>query len=126
LPEVISSDKGPITSPLYPQYYPTWQNCTWLVAAPQDNIVGYQFSDFDLGPGDSVELRDGKKNTATLLEFLTSDPRQSYWSTSNGPYLRVRFNSKELYTFKGFKLKIKFFKDPTGKAVMSSFSDIKE
>jgi len=90
------------------------QNCTWLVTAPQQHIVGYKFTHFDLGSGDSVELRDGINGTSVLLALLRNDPRQEDWSTSDGPYLRVRFISGSHYTFKGFRLKIKFFKDPTG------------
>ena len=87
------------------------QNCTWLVTAPKNFIVGYKFSDFDLGSGDEVELKDGKDDIAALLD---NNPGQNNWLTSNGPYLRIRFISKNHYTFKGFRLMVKFFKDPTG------------
>jgi len=92
------------------------QNCRWLVNAPQDHIVGYKVSDFDLGPGDSVQLRDGKDKDATLIRSLSRTSKS--WLVTNGPSLWLKFSSETNFMFKGFELRIKFFKNPTGNYIV--------
>lgn len=110
---MITSDKEAITSPLYPDNYPINAKCAWLVYAPERHVVGFMFTDYEVGQGDYVELRVGKKT-----ESYQSKPRLDHWRTTSERYLRVFFNSSKHFTFKGFEMKIKFVKMPKGKFLL--------
>jgi len=113
-PVKIVSDKNTISSPLYPDFSPTEQTCTWLVIPPPGQVAGYLFIDYHLAIYDFVELRDGRNENATLLVQNTYRQKpENFWRTSNGQFLWVKFQS-HLEFVKGFEMKIKFFKDLKG------------
>jgi len=113
-PEQITSDNEIITSPLYPDYYPNNQTCTWLVIVPPGQIVGYKFSQLKLGKSDIVELKEGQN--AGLIDIFDKDYtiKETFWATSPSGFLWVKFQSNIDFTFDGFKMKIKFFNDSKG------------
>jgi len=67
-----------------------------------------------LGEIDCVELRDGRDKNAMLLQHTYHQKPEDFWITSNGQFLWVKFKSNARFTSKGFKMKIKFFKDYKG------------
>lgn len=115
-PATVSNDKELITSPLYPEPYPRHQTCTWIVTAPDDKTVGFKFTDFELAPGDFVEVRDGKNKTDELLNFFNrSKVRLNHWWTSTGQFLLVWFKTINKSNSRGlFRMTIKFVRTPKG------------
>jgi len=111
--KIFREDKS-ISSPFYPGYYPTWQRCTWIASPPPQHVVGFQFIDFDLGPNDYVETRNGDDKTADHLELFSGKPKLHYWWVSRGRHVWFRFKSHLNFTFRGFNIKFKFLKKPKG------------
>jgi len=122
VPSKVIDDKELITSPLYPESYPTNQKCTWLVSAPNNTAVGFKLTDCILDTGDYVEIRDGNNETDAVLHFNNSNiPRLHHWWTSSGPFLWIRFRSYFInghhILIRRFKMQIQFVKTPEGKLV---------
>ena len=115
----VISDEKPVTSPLFPKYYPPLATCKWLVTAPKKHVVGFKFNHFDLGPKDVVEIRQGKDRRAKLLRSFQSKAKLNYWWISNGQFIGIEFSSVRVYTFKGFEMKIKFTKELQGKMMIA-------
>jgi len=114
-PIELSNDNDTITSPWYPEYYPVQKICFWIYKAPKDHVVAFKFTDFDLGPGDHVDVRDGKNDKAELLRSFRSKPSLNHWWFSNKQFLWTQFRSYSHFTFQGFKMKATFVKRPQGK-----------
>lgn len=83
--------------------------CTWLITAPQQQIIKFWFTKFDLvQPGDYLEIRDGINSSATLISNHTTQPDlKERWSSSDS-YLWIRFISDGDNVASGFNLTWKF------------------
>lgn len=113
-PTKLFSDKESITTPFYPEYYPPKKQCLWIVSAPQNHVVAFQFTDYDIGPGDYVDIRDGGTNEAPLLRSFTNKPKLRHWWFSSGKSIWVKFKSNKHFTFKGLKIRTNFVKKSQG------------
>jgi len=109
-------DQKPITSPLYPDYYPINERKHWVVTAPTDNVVAFMFVAFNISTLDSVRVKNHKNQT---LVSSDDSPKLNYWWTSSAREIRIEFYSSKIDTCslscRGFELKIKFVKVPKGK-----------
>jgi len=93
-------------------------SCTWLITALQQKIIKFWFTKFDLvQPGDYLEIRDGKNDSAVMLQNFTTkwpDKRDVWLSPEN--YLWVRFQSDgDGRIASGFNLTWKFVNKQKGK-----------
>ncbi|XP_072043140.1 uncharacterized protein [Amphiura filiformis] len=99
-PSVIELTPGTplnLTSPLYPDNYPTDATCEYTVSAPDGYKVLVEFLDFDLELGwDNFYINDS---------VLSGDnPPDNY--TSADDTLTLRFVSDEVFTFRGYLLQL--------------------
>lgn len=101
-----------ISSPLYPEYYPTRQRCKWIANAPPGSKIALNITEFHLGPTDYIEVRDKKDSK---LKTFRSEPRLGVLWTFNRQSLIVYFESAEHFTFKGFYIKLKYSSYNTGR-----------
>jgi len=109
---MVTSDKKTITSPFYPDFYPNYQKCRWMIIAPIGHVVGYVFNDFHLGSEDFVEVESGQ---ISWIRYTSSGNKPvDFWRTSTDTSLWVIFKSYSHFTFRGFEMKVKFFKTPEG------------
>lgn len=106
----VTNDGRSIQSPLYPEYYPPMQTCTWLVTAPQNHSIGFKFIDFDLGPKDYIELKSLNNESTVQLQTINRTRRLNSWRITNGKNLWVKFVSHQDFTYKGFQIEIKFLR----------------
>lgn len=109
------SANNELTSPGYPNSYPTGLNCEWNISAPLGYIVKLTFSDFELPfnsdatclGGDFVELRDGPSLSDDLIKracFALGDQEPGYQPFySSGQHMHVVFKSHQTHSSaKGF------------------------
>ena len=73
---LIDSPNGTITSPSFPDLYPSNKHCIWEIFAPPQYRITLNFTHFDL-EGNNVSWipKTNKKNyqTAKLLGLITND-----------------------------------------------------
>ncbi|KAK3089738.1 hypothetical protein FSP39_006098 [Pinctada imbricata] len=94
-----------IESPGYGlQTYPSNLVCDWIISHIHgSDIVYIDFGDFNLaGPGDWIEIRDGRSEQAGLLGRFSGDEIPPIL-ISSGPYLFLRFRTDAYIGERGFK-----------------------
>ncbi|TNN02445.1 hypothetical protein fugu_009932 [Takifugu bimaculatus] len=98
---VLTADKGVITSPLHPSFYPPAVDCKWTIKVPAGKKVRVKFSMFRMKePG--VDIRDCHKDYVEIMETKYCGELSSLALTSDTNVLDVIFHSDESYTDKGF------------------------
>lgn len=90
-------------------------SCTWFITAPQQQIISFWFTKFDLlQPGDFIEIRDGVNDSAIMINNFTTKPGlNDRWSSSDNG-LWIRFNSDSDGVATGFNLTWKFVEKQEG------------
>ncbi|XP_074155053.1 neuropilin-2 isoform X2 [Sminthopsis crassicaudata] len=110
-----SKDAGYITSPGYPQDYPSHQNCEWIVYAPEPNqkIVLNFNPHFEIEKHDCkydfIEIRDGDSESADLLGKHCGNIAPPT-IISSGSVLYIKFTSDYARQGAGFSLRYEIFK----------------
>ncbi|KAM6461853.1 neuropilin-2 isoform 1-T1 [Liasis olivaceus] len=110
-----SKDAGYITSPGYPQDYPSHQNCEWIIYAPEPNqkiILNFN-PHFEIEKHDCkydfIEIRDGDSENADLLGKHCGNIAPPT-ITSSGPSLYIKFTSDYARQGAGFSLRYEIYK----------------
>ncbi|XP_068113667.1 tolloid-like protein 2 isoform X1 [Hyperolius riggenbachi] len=109
----ITKQDGTITSPGWPNEYPTNKNCVWQVVAPAQYKISLQFEVFDLEGNefckyDYVEIRSGLSSESKLHgRYCGTETPEVI--TSQGNSIRLEFKSDNTVSKKGFK--VNFFSD---------------
>ncbi|KAM5151973.1 neuropilin-2 [Mantella aurantiaca] len=110
-----AKDPGYITSPGYPNDYPSHQNCEWVISAPEPNqkIVLNFNPHFEIEKHDCkydfIEIRDGESENADLLGKHCGNIAPST-VTSSGSHIYIRFTSDYGRQGAGFSLRYEIFK----------------
>ncbi|NXD96245.1 NRP2 protein, partial [Chaetorhynchus papuensis] len=110
-----SKDAGYITSPGYPNDYPSHQNCEWVIYAPESNqkiILNFN-PHFEIEKHDCkydyIEIRDGDSEAADLLGKHCGNIAPPT-IISSGPSLYIKFTSDYARQGAGFSLRYEIFK----------------
>ncbi|KAM4626525.1 neuropilin-2 [Discoglossus pictus] len=112
---INAKDPGYITSPGYPNDYPSHQNCEWVISAPEPNqkIVLNFNPHFDIEKHDCkydfIEIRDGDSESSELLGKHCGSIAPST-ITSSGSHIYIRFISDYARQGAGFSLRYEIFK----------------
>uniref|UniRef100_A0A670IQD3 Neuropilin n=1 Tax=Podarcis muralis TaxID=64176 RepID=A0A670IQD3_PODMU len=110
-----SKDAGYVTSPGYPQDYPSHQNCEWIIYAPEPNQkIFLNFNPhFEIEKHDCkydfIEIRDGDSESADLLGKHCGNIAPPT-ITSSGPSLYIKFTSDYARQGAGFSLRYEIYK----------------
>ncbi|XP_030341328.1 neuropilin-2 isoform X2 [Strigops habroptila] len=110
-----SKDAGYITSPGYPNDYPSHQNCEWVIYAPEPNqkiILNFN-PHFEIEKHDCkydyIEIRDGDSEAADLLGKHCGNIAPPT-IISSGPSLYIKFTSDYARQGAGFSLRYEIYK----------------
>ncbi|XP_010187217.1 PREDICTED: neuropilin-2 [Mesitornis unicolor] len=110
-----SKDAGYITSPGYPNDYPSHQNCEWVIFAPESNqkiILNFN-PHFEIEKHDCkydyIEIRDGDSEAADLLGKHCGNIAPPT-IISSGPSLYIKFTSDYARQGAGFSLRYEIYK----------------
>ncbi|XP_032635115.1 neuropilin-2 isoform X3 [Chelonoidis abingdonii] len=110
-----SKDAGYITSPDYPQDYPSHQNCEWVIYAPEANqkiILNFN-PHFEIEKHDCkydfIEIRDGDSESADLLGKHCGNIAPPT-IISSGSSLYIKFTSDYARQGAGFSLRYEIYK----------------
>lgn len=107
---------GYVTSPGYPQEYPTHQKCEWTIQAPDPSqrIVLNFNPHFELERHecryDYIELRDGDNEAADLLGSRLCGNIAPSPIISSGPAIHIKFVSDYANQGAGFSLRYEIYK----------------
>ncbi|XP_053554632.1 neuropilin-2 isoform X2 [Bombina bombina] len=110
-----ANDPGYITSPGYPNDYPSHQNCEWVISAPEPSqkIVLNFNPHFDIEKHDCkydfIEIRDGDSDSAELLGKHCGSIAPST-ITSSGSQIYIKFISDYARQGAGFSLRYEIYK----------------
>ena len=68
----MTASEGNITSPLWPNKYPTKQTCVWVIKVPVHRVLKLRFLSFDVESHsqcqyDYVEVKDGSSSRSQSL-----------------------------------------------------------
>ncbi|CAB4021953.1 Zinc metallo ase nas-6 [Paramuricea clavata] len=103
----LTHSKGNITTPNYPNKYPSKQDCIWIIKVPVHKLLKLRFLSFDVERHsqcryDYVEIRDGSSQRSTLLEtFCGNTLPKSITAFANS--LWIKFHSDSTQARRGFK-----------------------
>ncbi|XP_038037989.1 neuropilin-2 isoform X2 [Anas platyrhynchos] len=110
-----SKDAGYITSPGYPNDYPSHQNCEWVIYAPEANqkiILNFN-PHFEIEKHDCkydfIEIRDGDSEAADLLGKHCGNIAPPT-IISSGSSLYIKFTSDYARQGAGFSLRYEIYK----------------
>ncbi|XP_025943911.1 neuropilin-2 [Apteryx rowi] len=110
-----AKDAGYITSPGYPQDYPSHQNCEWVIYAPEPNqkiILNFN-PHFEIEKHDCkydfIEIRDGDSEAADLLGKHCGNIAPPT-IISSGSSLYIKFTSDYARQGAGFSLRYEIYK----------------
>ncbi|KAH9490031.1 Dorsal-ventral patterning tolloid-like protein 1 [Bulinus truncatus] len=103
----LTNHSGVITSPNYPEYYPSRNECVWHFVTAPGHRIKLQFRTFELEPDpkctyDYVALFDGNSSDASNIARLCG-PSLPNLVTSTYNYLFMAFSSDASVQRKGFK-----------------------
>ncbi|KAM4718445.1 cubilin [Anableps anableps] len=102
---LTGNSPGFLYSPGWPENYPSNQECTWLIWAP-DSIVEFNFLSLDMEGyppcySDSLIIRDGSTSLSPVLASVCGrDPPSSIHSTGDSMFLH--FSSDSRVSGRGF------------------------
>ncbi|CDW53687.1 cubilin [Trichuris trichiura] len=123
---IITTDRGFVTSPNYPQRYKAFENCEWTIQAHYNAYFNYSFAllNFGVKPGKNltsckddetfVELRENNA-TGTLLGIYCRPSRYKIFGRSRTNRLYILFKSGAVATGAGFKLEFTRIKYECGR-----------
>lgn len=98
---VRTDNKGVISSPLHPSFYPPATDCKWTIKVPSGQKVRLKFTMFRMKePG--VDVRECHKDYLEVMDARYCGELSSLTLTSTTNELTVLFHSDESYTDKGF------------------------
>ncbi|CAL1576609.1 unnamed protein product [Knipowitschia caucasica] len=108
---LVHSDRGVVSSPLYPQNYRPNADCSWHIRVTAGFRVSvtfqspFQIQGFgtDCSDGDYLELRNGPDTSAPLLSRLCGTSTPSLLQTTDN-HLHLRFHSDSSNEASGFRL----------------------
>ena len=93
---IFSNDYGILTSPFYPNPYPT-ADCIYLISLPNGKFVNISFLSMDilckdLAPGsDFIEMRDGDSEDSPIMgQFCGNIQNVPNFLVSTKNHLRIR------------------------------------
>ncbi|XP_071960226.1 mannan-binding lectin serine protease 1-like [Antedon mediterranea] len=102
------SKPSDIHSPRYPEKYPRYSDCAWLIRADPDQVILFQFVDIDIEksedcPYDAVRIYDGptKKFPRIVNHCGTNNAPPDF--TSSAQHLLVEFESDGSDSGRGFR-----------------------
>ena len=89
----FTTPNGLLTSPSYPDTYPTHADCIYTITQPNGTSIKLMIQTYDVGFGleedsDYLEIRDGDSNESPLLGKLWSASAPPMISTKNSMWLR--------------------------------------
>jgi len=103
-----------ISSPNYPLNYPHSVDCYWIISAPPNQRVRFQFVDtFAIESHDScaydyVELRDGGTENAPVITKVCGNSLPANTQTSTSNFMWVRFRSDYSSNGAGFRANVTY------------------
>lgn len=117
--ELLLTHPGPLTSPLYPYFYPTNTHCTWVAMGQPDETVVVTFLKFDLEDYpycryDSLALFDGLQDTAPQIANLCGRKSSAFSVQSHGSKMRFSFTSDYIFSRQGFSAIVDYHREPCG------------
>ncbi|XP_068206241.1 LOW QUALITY PROTEIN: cubilin-like, partial [Palaemon carinicauda] len=108
----LRGTEGQISTPLYPQNYPSYLICNWVIKVGLGKTIKLEFDEFKVANttplcgGDYLLMRNGESRSSPYLGVGrycgTSIPEIP---ESNSNAIRLKFVSDALLTDKGFKLR---------------------
>uniref|UniRef100_A0A8C1UAM4 Metalloendopeptidase n=1 Tax=Cyprinus carpio TaxID=7962 RepID=A0A8C1UAM4_CYPCA len=104
---VVNSVSGTITSPNWPDKYPSKKACTWALSTTPGHRIKIAFNEIDMEPHlecayDHIEIYDGRDGKAPSLgRYCGTKKPQPIISTSNKMF--IRFFSDNSVQKKGFE-----------------------
>lgn len=97
----LTDNKGVITSPQHPSFYPPATDCKWTIKVPSGQKVRLKFTMFRMKePG--VDVRVCHKDYVEVMDNKYCGEMTSLTLTSSKEELTIMFHSDESYTDKGF------------------------
>ena len=91
-----SNQSGILTSPLYPNPYPT-ADCVYLISQPNGKYINISFLTLDINcletnsVSDFVEIKDGKsENSLSIGKLCGNDSRAPVFLTTTQNYMLIR------------------------------------
>ena len=99
-----------ITSPYYPDNYPSQRTCTYVISQPPGSVIRAQFLDFDIEGSqncnyDYIQIRDGPDLNSTILNKFCGDPSLTPSPlVSSLNYLHLIFVTDGSVQNRGFKV----------------------
>uniref|UniRef100_A0A8C0Y441 Metalloendopeptidase n=1 Tax=Cyprinus carpio carpio TaxID=630221 RepID=A0A8C0Y441_CYPCA len=105
--QVVNSVSGTITSPNWPDKYPSKKACTWALSTTPGHRIKIAFNELDMEPHlecayDHIEIYDGRDGKAPSLgRYCGTKKPQPIISTSNKMF--IRFFSDNSVQKKGFE-----------------------
>ena len=115
-PTVLKRE-GSFQSPNYPNHYPNWATCQWIIEIPPDiiaqkPIITLEFKNFNVEMEsrcnyDKVLVYDGRESSNTLIRSLCGHNTSSAIYATSGRMV-VKFTSDESVTKTGFNATFEF------------------
>ncbi|XP_053564875.1 embryonic protein UVS.2-like, partial [Bombina bombina] len=107
----LTTSPGIITSPGYPNLYPSSVDCMWLITGPPKAMILIKFDVFNLETNDYciydyVRIYDGKTTSSPKLGTFCG--KNSFNTVSFGNSMLVTFHSDNLNQYTGFHATYKF------------------
>ncbi|XP_033105647.1 neuropilin-2-like [Anneissia japonica] len=111
-----------ISSPMYPDNYPRYSKCAWLIRGDPDEAIIFQFVDMDIEveedcPFDAIRIYDGPTKEFPLVVNHCGTGNIPPDFTSSTPYLLVEFESDGSDSGRGFQARY------TSKKVITNTDD---
>ncbi|CAK8672556.1 scavenger receptor cysteine-rich domain-containing protein DMBT1-like [Clavelina lepadiformis] len=111
---------GNFTSPNYPRAHANELMCSWIITAQVGQKIRVWFSYVSTESCcDWIIIRDGPSPRSTKLGVISGYPLNFYSFISNGPVLRIDFNSDYSQSSRGFVAQYETY-DPAGDALAST------
>ena len=96
-----TNQSGILTSPLFPNPYPSAADCVYLISQPNGTCVNISFLTMDIScqeiysTSDYLEIRDGESKNSPLVEKLCGNGSNiPQFMTSTQNYMRIRLKNK--------------------------------
>ncbi|XP_029168402.1 cubilin-like [Nylanderia fulva] len=120
---ILRSSSGVISSPNYPNFYPTNQTCSWLIVAPTDHIIKLEFRDLQF-PGfhrcdstDHVKIAEKLPENDTISDigtFCGLIKPDVIETSTNEAYVYFKSDNREYLGYRGFSLNFTVSRETCG------------
>lgn len=110
---LLTTGRGTITSPNFPDAYADSVQCDWLIRVHPDDRIQLHFEQVDLEPGpgkecasDWIEIRDGSQESAPLIARYCGSllPSNDTRIISSRNTVWIRFRADPSFAGRGFRL----------------------